>query len=163
MRGLWPSRAGGEGRQMLQRSTEADNALPGSPDDLWDPIEGRFFPSRSAPCWLYHWTHLFWLVLLDSAVLTGSVRLSCSDWFCSEYASRCQMHRFECVKSCNAAVFFTLKGFLCVSRMIHHPKDIQPTWHNCGKHWSQHRPASLWNAFYTLWSPCPNELRLFWG
>ena len=27
--------------------------------------------------------------------------------------------------------------------MVHHPKDIQPTWHNCGKHWCQHGPASL--------------------
>ena len=26
----------------------------------------------------------------------------------------------------------------------------QPTRHNCGKHWSQHRPASLWNVFDTL-------------
>ena len=26
-------------------------------------------------------------------------------------------------------------------------RTIQPTWHNCGKHWSQHSPASLWNAF----------------
>ncbi|XP_055725810.1 oligophrenin-1-like isoform X5 [Salvelinus fontinalis] len=51
--------------------------------------------------------------------------------------------------------------FPCVSRMVHYPKDIQPTWHNCGKHWSQHGPASLWNAFDTLQSPCPNKLRLF--
>ena len=27
------------------------------------------------------------------------------------------------------------------------PKDIQPTGHNCVKHWSQRGPASLWNAF----------------
>jgi hypothetical protein len=37
--------------------------------------------------------------------------------------------------------------------MVHHPKDIQTTWHNRGKRWSQHRPASLWNAFDTLQSP----------
>jgi hypothetical protein len=35
----------------------------------------------------------------------------------------------------------TLLGFSSsavshVWRMVHHPKDIQPTWHNCGKHWS---------------------------
>ena len=26
----------------------------------------------------------------------------------------------------------------------------QPIWHNCGKHWRQHGPASLWNAFDNL-------------
>jgi hypothetical protein len=31
----------------------------------------------------------------------------------------------------------------------------QPTWHNCRKHWKQHGPVSLWNAF--------DESRLFWG
>ena len=56
-----------------------------------------------------------------------------------------------------------LKSFPCVSRMVHHPKNIHPTWHNCGKHWSQHGPASPWNTFDTLKSPCHNELRLFWG
>ena len=40
----------------------------------------------------------------------------------------------------------TLNSFPCVSRMVHHPKDIQPTWHNSGKHWSQHGPASLWKV-----------------
>ena len=65
-------------------------------------------------------------------------------------ANRWQVHRFECVKNCNAAGFFTLNRFPCVSGMVHHPKDIQPTWHNFGKHWSQHGPASLWNAFDTL-------------
>jgi hypothetical protein len=61
------------------------------------------------------------------------------------------------VKNCNAAGFFTLNSFPCVSRMVHHPKDI----HNCGKYWSQHGTPSLWNAFDTLQSPCPDELRLF--
>jgi hypothetical protein len=54
-------------------------------------------------------------------------------------------------------VFFSLNSFPCVSRMVHYP-----TWHNCGKHWSLHGPASLWNAFDTLQS-MPDELRLFWG
>ena len=60
-------------------------------------------------------------------------------------------------------VFHTTVSPPCVSRMVHNPKDIQPTWQNCGKHWSQHGPASLWNAFDTLSCPCPDELRLFWG
>ena len=55
-----------------------------------------------------------------------------------ERGSRCQALQFECVKTCNAVGFFILNSFLCVSRAVHHPKDIQPTWHNCGKHWSQH-------------------------
>ena len=37
------------------------------------------------------------------------------------------------VKNCNAAGFFTLNSFPCVSRMVHHPKDIQTSWHNCGE------------------------------
>lgn len=31
------------------------------------------------------------------------------------------------VKNSNAAGFFTLNSFPCVLRMVHHPKDIQPT------------------------------------
>ena len=48
----------------------------------------------------------------------------------------------------------TLLGFSrsTVSRIYH-----------CGKHWSQHGPASLWKAFDAMSSPCPDELRLFWG
>jgi hypothetical protein len=46
-----------------------------------------------------------------------------------------------------------------VSRMVHQPKDIQPTWHNCGNHSSHLGPASLWNAFDTLLIPCP----MYWG
>ena len=30
-------------------------------------------------------------------------------------------------KNCNAAGCFTLNSFPCVSRMVHHPKDIQQT------------------------------------
>ena len=51
------------------------------------------------------------------------------------YDSRCQAHRSECVKNCNAAVLFTLNSFPCVSRMVRHPKDIQPSWHNCDQPW----------------------------
>ena len=58
-----------------------------------------------------------------------------------------------------AAGMFTLNRFPCV----HHPKENKPTWHNCGKHWSQYGPASLWNALDTLQCQCPDELRLFWG
>jgi hypothetical protein len=43
------------------------------------------------------------------------------------YSSRCQAHRFGCVKNCNAVGFFMLNSFLCVSRMVHHLKDFQPT------------------------------------
>jgi hypothetical protein len=35
--------------------------------------------------------------------------------------------RLECVKNCSAAGFFTLNSFPCVSRMVYHPNDIQPT------------------------------------
>ena len=51
----------------------------------------------------------------------------------------------------------------CLSRMVHHPKSIQTSWHKFEKHWSQHGPACLRNTLDTLWSLCPNELRLFWG
>jgi hypothetical protein len=71
------------------------------------------------------------------------------------YGSRCQAHRFVS-RTATLLGFLTLNSFLCVSRMFHHPKDIQPTWHNSRKQWSQHGPASLWSS-------CPNELRLFWG
>ena len=50
-----------------------------------------------------------------------------------------------CVKNCNAAGFFMLNSFPCVLRMVRHPKDIQLTWHNRGKRWSQHGPASQLN------------------
>ena len=51
-----------------------------------------------------------------------------------------------CVKNCNPAGFFTFNSFPCVSRMVHNPKDIQATSHNCGKHWNQLGPVSLWNV-----------------
>ena len=38
---------------------------------------------------------------------------------------------------------------VCI-KMVHHSKDIQPAWHNCGKHWSQHGPTSLWNAWHNV-------------
>ena len=50
-------------------------------------------------------------------------------------------------------------SFPCVSRMVHNPKDIQPTWHHYVKHWSQHWPATLWNSFDTLWIPCLRNWR----
>ena len=68
------------------------------------------------------------------------------------YGSRCQVHRFVSRSA-------MLLGFSCstVSHVFQEWCTSQ-IWHNCGKHWSQHRPASLWNAFDTLWSPSPNEL-----
>ena len=58
--------------------------------------------------------------------------------FWTGYGSRCQAHRSR------------IHCFPCVPRQVHHPKDIQPTWHNCGKQCSQYGTASLWNAFNTL-------------
>jgi hypothetical protein len=57
----------------------------------------------------------------------------------------------------SASGIFHAQQFPCVSRMIHHPKDIQPTGHNCGKDWSQTGPASMWKAFNTLYSPCVDK------
>ena len=45
----------------------------------------------------------------------------------------------------NAAGFFTLNSFLCVSRMVHHPKDIQWTW------------QKLWDALESTWASIPGE------
>ena len=59
----------------------------------------------------------------------------------SGYGSRCQ---FECVKNCNTAGFVTFNSFLCVSIMVHHPKDIQPTW-------------QLWEALESTWASIPVE------
>ena len=66
-----------------------------------------------------------------------------------------------CVKNCNAAGFFTLDSFPCVSRMVHHPNDIlysqlDATVGSIGVNMGQH-PCG------TLLTPCPNELRMFWG
>ena len=87
------------------------------------------------------------------------------------YGSRCQVHWFVSRtamldfsrSTASRTGLFTLNSFPCVSRMVQHPKNIHPTSHNCRKHCSQHGPASLWNAFETLRSPCPNELRLYLG
>jgi hypothetical protein len=49
-----------------------------------------------------------------------------------------------CVKNCNAAGFLTLNSFPCVSRMVHHPKDIQPTW-------------QVWEALESTWARIPVE------
>ena len=64
----------------------------------------------------------------------------------------------------------TLLGFsrLTVSRVYQEWSTTQKTSSQLDttvgrKHWSQHGPASLWNTFDTLYSPCPDGLRLFWG
>jgi hypothetical protein len=62
--------------------------------------------------------------------------------FWTWYGSRCQVHRFECVKNCNADGFFKLNSFPCVSRMVHHPKDIQKSW-------------ELWKALESIWASIP--------
>ena len=54
---------------------------------------------------------------------------------------------------------FTLKSFLWVSWMVHHPKAFQSIWHNCGKHWSQYGPASAFRPYRA----CPDEFSPFWG
>jgi hypothetical protein len=46
-------------------------------------------------------------------------------------------------------VFHTQQFSVCIKNGPP-PKDIQPTLHNCGKHWSQLGPVSLWNTFGTL-------------
>jgi hypothetical protein len=76
------------------------------------------------------------------------------------YGSRCKAHRFVS-RTAMLLSFSTLNSFPCVSRMVHHPNDIQTTWHNCGKHWSHHGPASLWNAWHLVetmpwWIGCTN-------
>ena len=50
----------------------------------------------------------------------------------AKYLSALEWGMVVGVKNCNAAGFFTLSSFFFVSRMVHHPKDIQPTLHNCG-------------------------------
>jgi hypothetical protein len=47
--------------------------------------------------------------------------------------------------------------FQCVSRMVHDPKDIQTTWHDCGKDWIQHGPCG------TLSKPCRVHALSNWG
>ena len=51
--------------------------------------------------------------------------------------------------------------------MVHQPNVIQPTWHNCRKHWSQNCLASLWNAgvpnvCYSQWTLLVSALTS-WG
>ena len=59
----------------------------------------------------------------------------------TEYGSRCQAHRFECVKNCNGAGVFTLNSFQCVSRI--------PT--------SQRTSSQLWEALESTWTSIPVE------
>lgn len=40
---------------------------------------------------------------------------------------------------------------------------FQSTWCYCGKHWSQHWLASLWNPFDKMWRLLPNKLTLWRG
>ena len=101
-----------------------------------------------------------WNVCVPLMVNGQDKRLSAFEWGIVVGVKRTSLNVST---NCNAAGFYTLNSFLCVSRMIHHPKDIQPTQQNCGKHCIQHGPASLWNAFDSLYSPCPDELSLFWG
>jgi hypothetical protein len=66
-----------------------------------------------------------------------------------------------CVKNCNAAGFFTFNSFQCVSRMVHHPKDIQTTWQLCEATDSTWASIAM-ECFGHLTSPCPDEIRLYW-
>ena len=79
------------------------------------------------------------------------IRIWC---FWTKDGSRCHAHLCQ---ELQRGWVFTLNSFLCVSRMVHHPKDIEPTWHNCGKHWSQ------WRMLSTPCSPSPDKLSLFRG
>ena len=71
------------------------------------------------------------------------------------------LNAFEhlCANNCNAAGCFTLNSFPCVSRTVHHPKDIQPTWHNCGKHWSHNWASIPVERFWHLVEYAPTN----WG
>ena len=64
------------------------------------------------------------------------------------YGSRCQVHRF--VSTTATLLGFSHWTVSCVSRMVQNPKDIQPTWHNCGKHWSQHGASIPVECFQQL-------------
>ena len=54
-----------------------------------------------------------------------------------------------CVKNCSAAGFFMLNSFLCVSRMVHHPKG------SIGVHMGQH-PCGM------LLTPCRIHAPMNW-
>ena len=64
--------------------------------------------------------------------------------------------QFECVKNCNGAGFFTLNSFPSVLRTVHHPKDIQPIWHNRGVNMGQY-------PYGMLSTPCRVHDPTNWG
>jgi hypothetical protein len=66
-----------------------------------------------------------------------------------------------CIKNCNAAGVFTLNRFLCVSIMIHHPKDISQldtTVGSIGVNMGQH-PCGMF-LIYTVEVGSLHKLRL---
>ena len=64
------------------------------------------------------------------------------------YGSTCQVHWFVS-RTATLVGFSTTNSFLCVSRTVHHPKNIQPIWHNFVKLW-RHGPESLCNAWHLV-------------
>jgi hypothetical protein len=54
------------------------------------------------------------------------------------------------LRTANTPRFFTLNSFSVYHERPTAQRTFQPIWHNCGKHWSRHGPASLWNAFEHL-------------
>ena len=66
---------------------------------------------------------------------------------CSRIDATCEIHFNQ-----SRLRVFMLNSFPCLSRMVHQPKDIQPTWLNHGKHWIQHG-----HPCWTL-SPVPRRI-----
>jgi hypothetical protein len=50
--------------------------------------------------------------------------------------------------------FIMINSFPFASGMVHHPKDMQPTSHSCGKHWRQLHPCG---------TPCRVHALANWG
>ena len=108
-------------------------------------VKEGFFAIETIETWIVYVCHS------EGELARQNKRLKCL-WI--GYGSRCQVHRFECVKNCNTAGFFMLNSFPCESRMVHHPKDIQPIWHNCGKHWESTWASIPVERFQHLYKQC---------
>ena len=104
-----------------------------------------------------------WIVYVCHLEGEGARQKIYSKCLWTGYGSMSQAHRFECVKNCSAAGFFTFNSFPCVSRMVHHPKDIPPTWHT-GNCWKTQQRNSSWHKPVRLAPtniPCSKALQYF--
>jgi hypothetical protein len=52
------------------------------------------------------------------------------------YCSRCQAHQFECINNLNAAGFFMLNSFPCVSIIFHPPRTSSQLWEVLESTWT---------------------------